>query len=489
MKAERTGQILRLSTEITMDALAQLQKQLFLSDAWGPGGVILEIRDISRINLSRLDRMLNTILTHLPGLPTAIVAQTELVWDQLDGAGLTAIVPTFRDIESAFSHAQLRPHTLSGVEALLLSAGKGTRAWPLSAHMPKPLFPLLGQPLSGHLIQHCRRFGIRDFCMNISHMASQIERQFQSGRQIGARITYSHEGVMSAKGFMPRPLGSASTLVNMNRQHGCFDQTFIVMCGDAPTDIDLADMMQAHARSGAIATVATCRVEPARQRSYGIIDANQTGHALRFFEKPVPGLTDSVTASTGIYIFEPAVLDYVAPVGEQDIGGDLLPGLIASGQHVNCYSRPFGWTDVGTFADYHHAELSAVSGRVPGLHPPCSETAGGHLLCDGASVSSGARLEGPVFVASGARIEAGAWLKGPVSIGAGCQVRARSIVQNSVLLAGTEVGAGSVVSGMVAGPDWALRPGLHLPAGQPLPGLEGLSPVTPDNDHLVASVA
>lgn len=489
MKSERTGQVLHLTGKVTMADLKKLGHHLDEADIWGPGGVVLTIDGDGPVNLSRLDRILNVLMSRLPGRPLVLAAPSPAVLHQLNRSGLTGIFPAFGSANQALGHPALRPHSLAGVEVLLLAAGKGTRAWPLTAQSPKPMLPLLGQPLLHHLMSHCRTFGIRDFYVNISHMARAIEHHFQSGRRIGAHITYSHEGIMTAKGFVPKPLGSASTLLHLHRQHGCFDQPFIVMCGDAPTDIDLAAMMCAHVNSGAVATVATRSVPMSRQQSYGIFETNPSGRALRFHEKPGRGLTDSLTASTGIYIFDPSVMDHIPHAGNQDIGGDLLPGLIAAGRHVACYGDPFGWTDVGTFADYHRAELRAVMGDVPGLYPVAGKTTGGARVAEGAYLSPDARVEGPVFLAPGAQVDAGAWLKGPVSIGAGCRVRERSIVQQSVVLAGTEVGAGSVVSGMVAGPTWALHPDFPMASGQLLQGLEGLGPVPSKEQEEFASVA
>lgn len=489
MTTDRIGQILRLTCNMTADSYARIDNQLSRAASWGPCGAVVEVTVGGSVNLSRLDRIVNRIMSALPGRPLAVVARNKIALKQISDAGFGFVVPVFGSVEQALRHPTLRPHVLAGAEVLLLAAGKGTRAWPLTDTLPKPMLPVLGQPILQHLIMHCRSFGVRDFCMNISHLASHIEGHFGAGRDVGARITYSHEGTMTATGFTPRPLGSASTLAQMHRQHGSFDRPFIVMCGDALTDIDLGAMMQAHANSGAIATVATRSVTAAQQGRYGIFETTRDGRARRFLEKPGTGETDSLMASAGIYIFDPSVLNFVHPSDHQDIGADLLPALIAAGLPVTCHNAPFGWTDIGTFGDYHRAELAAVSDVIQGLHRGPGIWSAQAFVSDGAHLSPNARIDGAVFLAPGARVEDGAWLKGPVSIGTGCTISARSVVQESVVLAGTHVAPGSVVSGMVAGPDWALRPDLHVPNGRPLPSLEGLGHVNDTRRDILASVA
>ena len=105
------------------------------------------------------------------------------------------------------------------------------------------------------------------------------------------------------------PLGTAGSV--KNAEDALRDAPFLVISGDALTDIDLSDLVRFHKDSAALVTVALARVPDPLE--FGIVIADADGRIQRFLEKPTWGQVFSDTVNTGIYVMEPEVLAQVPP--------------------------------------------------------------------------------------------------------------------------------------------------------------------------------
>ena len=132
------------------------------------------------------------------------------------------------------------------MKAMILAAGKGTRVRPLTHQLPKPMIPVLGKPVMEYLVEQLARYGFREIMVNISHLAAQVENYFGDGRRWGVEIGYSFEGHISDGETIAEPLGSAGGVRRIQDFGGFFDDTFLVVCGDAVIDLDLAAVLRKH---------------------------------------------------------------------------------------------------------------------------------------------------------------------------------------------------------------------------------------------------
>ncbi len=337
-------------------------------------------------------------------------------------------------------HPAVRHHLLADVSALILAAGEGRRARPLSARLAKPLFPVLDQPALVHLARHLAGYGARHLWLNAAHLWWQIERCARNLSAQGIPTSVLREGRHSNAAFEAAPAGSASTLRRLRQEGALCGQDVVVLCGDAVTDIDLGLMRLTHLLSGSDVTVAVREVPAALQSRYGIAETDPTGRICAFHEKPSPGRTSSRLASLGIYIFSAAAVDEIARRAWRDLGREALPGLIAAGARVEAHRTSRSWQDLGTCADLLAANLEAV--RRQGSAPTGYEAAAPH-----------ARIDGPVFLGRGTRIGRGAWINGPAVIGAGASIGAGATIQDSLVLPGARVPEHAVLSGVIVDPD------------------------------------
>lgn len=345
------------------------------------------------------------------------------------------------------------------MKAMILAAGKGTRVRPLTYDLPKPMIPILGKPVMAYLVEHLARYGVTEIMVNVSYLHEKIEEYFGEGHQFGVQIGYSFEGYTNDAGeVVPQPLGSAGGMKKIQEFGGFFDETTIVLCGDALIDLDLKSALFEHRRKGAMASVVTLEVPWDKVSSYGVVVSDGDGRIQAFQEKPDQAEALSNCVSTGIYIFEPEVLDLIPTDRAFDIGSELFPLLVEKGLPFFAQKRHYNWIDIGSVKDYWEVLQSVLMGEVAQLDVPGIQIDDGLWVGLNTSIdwSDGTRIEGPVYIGSGSRIEAGATIIGPTWIGHGSHVCKGAEVVRSVLFDYTRVLPGVVLDEMIVFKDYSV---------------------------------
>jgi mannose-1-phosphate guanylyltransferase len=342
---------------------------------------------------------------------------------------------------------------------MILAAGKGTRVRPLTYDLPKPMIPILGKPVMAYLIEHLHKYGVTEIMVNVSYLHEKIEEYFGEGHQFDVQIGYSFEGYTNDDGeVIPEPLGSAGGMKKIQEFGGFFDDTTIVLCGDALIDLDLRSALFEHRRKGALASVITKEVPWDKVSSYGVVVTDADGRITQFQEKPPQDQALSNFVSTGIYIFEPEVIDLIPSGQTFDIGSELFPLLAAKGLPFYAQTRGFNWIDIGSVSDYWETCQSVLMGEVAHLDMP------GIQIDDGLWVGlntridwEGTRIEGPVYIGSGTHIQAGATIIGPTWIGHGSHVCSGATVVRSVLFEYTRVLPNVSLNEMIVFKDYSVN--------------------------------
>jgi mannose-1-phosphate guanylyltransferase len=345
------------------------------------------------------------------------------------------------------------------MKAMILAAGKGTRVRPLTYDLPKPMIPILGKPVMAYLIEHLHKYGVTEIMVNVSYLHDKIEEYFGEGHQFDVQIGYSFEGYTNDDGeVVPQPLGSAGGMKKIQEFGGFFDDTTIVLCGDALIDLDLKSALFEHRRKGALASVITKEVPWDKVSSYGVVVTDADGRITQFQEKPRQEEALSNFVSTGIYIFEPAVIDLIPSDRPFDIGSELFPLLAEKGLPFYAQTRGFNWIDIGSVSDYWETCQSVLMGEVAHLHMP------GIQIDDGLWVGlntridwEGTTIEGPVYIGSGTHVEAGSTIVGPTWIGHGSHVCAGAKVVRSVLFEYTRVLPNVSLNEMIVFKDYSVN--------------------------------
>ena len=221
------------------------------------------------------------------------------------------------------------------MQAIILAGGQGRRLLPYTAVLPKPLMPIGDVPILEVVVRQLKRAGFMDITMAVGYLAELLMAYFGDGQKLGVQIRYSREET---------PLGTAGPLGLIERP----SEPFLVMNGDLLTTLDYRVLWMRHCERGAIATLATFGRDV--KIDLGVIESDADGLVTGYIEKP----TYHYSVSTGIYIFQPGVLDYV-PAGVRLDLPDLVRALLAAGRQVATYPFEGIWLDIGRWEDYERA--------------------------------------------------------------------------------------------------------------------------------------
>ena len=157
----------------------------------------------------------------------------------------------------------------------------------------------------------------------------------------------------------------------------------------------------------------------------------------------MPIIRNFTNINTGIYIFEPEVIDYIPPKQEYDIGSQLFPKLVAMDAPFYAVSMDFEWVDIGKVPDYWHAIRSVLLGDIRNVAIPGTKIAPG--IYTGLNVKVNwdkVDITGPVYIGAMTRIDDGAVIIGPTMIGPNCWICGGATVDNSVIFEYSRLGPG-----------------------------------------------
>lgn len=343
-------------------------------------------------------------------------------------------------------------------KGMILAAGQGTRVRPLTRDLPKPMVPILGKPVMEYLIEQMARHGVREIMVNVAYHHRKIEHYFGNGSRWGVEIGYSYEGVLDHGDIVPKPRGSAGGIRHIQDFSGFFDETTLVVCGDALVDLDIGAAVAEHKEKGAVASVVALDVEREQVKYYGIVVPDETGRISSFQEKPMPEAARSTLASTGIYLMEPSVIDLIPPGQTFDIGSQLFPLLVEKNLPFFVQNRFFNWIDIGRVSDYWTVLQRVMRGEVANMAMPGREVRPGVWVGLNTRVDwDHVHVERPVYIGSSVKIEPGARIVGPTWIGHGSHIRAGATVERSVLFDYTRIGEGMAFNEMIVSPEYCVH--------------------------------
>jgi NDP-sugar pyrophosphorylase family protein len=288
------------------------------------------------------------------------------------------------------------------MRAMILSAGYGTRLWPLTEDRTKPAIPILGKPLVGYVAEYLARYGCDEIVVNLHHRPESVRRALGDGSRFGVRLHYVEE---------PEILGTSGGIENAR---ALLDgQTFVVINGKIITDIDLNAALETHRRTRALATLVV--LPNASCERFSIVNAK--GGMLESFGG-MPRAADFVGQDpplmfTGIQILEPAIFDYIPRGVFSHSTADVYPQAVAKGERVAIHVATGKWHELSTIQRYLEISLELLSQTGASITAglDCEISAAVEvaeaILWDNVIVEEGARVSRAIL-ADNVRIPAGA---------------------------------------------------------------------------------
>jgi len=332
------------------------------------------------------------------------------------------------------------------VRAMVLAAGLGTRLRPITYAMPKPMVPVINRPVMEHILRLLARHGFTETIANLHWFPDVIEGYFGDGSAQGVSLSYSRE---------ERLLGTSGGVRNAA---GFLGDSFLVISGDALTDIDLTAMQAYHESHDGIATLAMKRVQDTSQ--FGVAIVGSDGRVQGFQEKPDPAEALSDLANCGIYMFRKEIFDFFPPPGASLAAGagdpdgfadwamDVFPRLLEGDVPFYSHEIEAYWNDIGNLEELREGNLDALvgavevvregevlegcrTGRDPGDEGPLI---GPVLLGPGCEIGEDVRIDGPSIIGDGVRVGAGSRLKEVIAL-PGSAIPPQSVLIGAILAA------------------------------------------------------
>lgn len=300
------------------------------------------------------------------------------------------------------------------MRAVVLVGGFGTRLRPLTTTTPKQMLPVIDRPMIEHVLDHVVAYDIDDAVLSLGYRPDAFSNRYPDGVCAGVELHYAVE---------PEPLDTAGAIRFAALDAG-IDERFVVLNGDVLTDLDLGQLVGFHEAHGGEGTIALHRVgDPS---AFGVVPTDANGRVEAFVEKPPRHEAPTHLINAGTYVFEPSVLDRIAPGRKVSVEREVFPAMVADGALYATDGDTY-WIDTGTPANYLQAQLDLLDGR---RGPAPAGVRPGAVVSDGAVVTRS-------LVCEGAVVEPGA------------------VVTESVLFPGASVGSGATISRSLVG--WSAK--------------------------------
>ncbi|MEP6757467.1 MAG: mannose-1-phosphate guanyltransferase [Chthonomonadales bacterium] len=312
------------------------------------------------------------------------------------------------------------------MKAVVMAGGEGTRLRPLTSNRPKPLSPVLNRPIMEHIILLLKKHGITEIVVTLHYLADEIEGYFGDGSDLGVKLFYSVEDT---------PLGTAGSV--KQAEELLKDEAFVIVSGDALTDIDLTAAIEFHKKKKSLATIVLSHVP--NPLEFGVVISDDEGRIRRFLEKPSWGEVFSDTVNTGMYILEPEVFDYMEPARSYDWSQHIFPEILREEEALYGYIMPDYWCDIGNLNQYRESQYTVLDGQTGVTIPGVGKD--GVWMGSGTEISPEAHIIAPVVLGRNCKIKAGASIGPYAVIGDNAIIEEGAIIHRAILWENVYVGA------------------------------------------------
>lgn len=333
------------------------------------------------------------------------------------------------------------------MKAVIMAGGQGTRLRPLTSNMPKPMLPVANVPMMEHIVKLLKENEIEDTVVTLQFLPTLVRNHFGDGEEWGVNIEYVTEDT---------PLGTAGSVKNASH---LLDDTFLVISGDALTDIDLSDLIRFHKEKGALVTVALVAVP--NPLEFGIVITSEDGRIEKFLEKPTWGQVFSDTINTGIYVIERDVLNNIPDGISYDFSKELFPALLEKGAPLYGYLSDKYWCDIGNLDQFMKAQRDALEQDVD-IEIPGFKMQGNIWIGEDTEISSEAVIRGPAVIGNNCKIEGNVFVREYSVIGNNVVVKADAQLNRVVVLDNSYIANGVNMSGCIVGKNCDIKAGARL---------------------------
>ncbi len=304
------------------------------------------------------------------------------------------------------------------MKAVIMAGGEGTRLRPLTCNRPKPMVPVVNKPVMEHIIELLKKHNLADIAVTLQYMPELVKEYFHDGNEFGVSLRYYIEQT---------PLGTAGSVKNAEE---FLNDTFLVISGDALTDIDLSKAVEFHFNKGSIATLILKKVDVPLE--YGVVVTNEEGRITRFLEKPSWGEVFSDTVNTGIYILSPEIFDYFNRNEMFDFSKDLFPVLLKERKPIFGFITDDYWCDIGDLRAYSQVHMDILEGKAK-INIPGREMKDKVWVDEESDFEEDVIIHSPCVIGKNTRIKKGSIISSYTVVGDFNIIGERSGIKRSIL--------------------------------------------------------
>ena len=320
------------------------------------------------------------------------------------------------------------------MKAIIMAGGEGTRLRPLTCNIPKPMMPIMDKPIMEYAVELLKNVGIKDIGATLQYLPDEIINYFGDGRDFGVNISYFIEET---------PLGTAGSVKNAE---AFLNDTFIVISGDALTDIDLSKAIAFHKRKGAVATLVL--KEESVPLEFGVVVTDDEGGVTGFLEKPGWGEVFSDKINTGIYILEPEIFKYYKKNKKFDFSGDLFPLLLKEKVPVFGYVAEGYWCDIGNIDQYMKCHFDILKG-IANMNINAEKYGEDIWVGKDCEISPKANILKPVYIGRSTKIYENAQIGPYTVLGENNIISKEATIKRSILFNNCYIGDKAQIRGAV----------------------------------------
>lgn len=332
--------------------------------------------------------------------------------------------------------------------AMILAGGQGSRLGALTKYVAKPAVPFGGKyRIIDFPLSNCVHSGIDTVGVLTQYRPLELNTYIGNGNPWD--LDRSHGGAYVLPPYQSGETGewykgTANAIYqNLGFLEGFNPKNVLILSGDHIYKMHYGEMLKAHVRSGAAATIAVMPVPWEEAPRFGIMNCNEAGEIVEFEEKPAQ--PKSNLASMGIYIFNYEALkkyltdDERDPNSDNDFGKNIIPKMLGDGQKMMSYRFEGYWKDVGTVQSLWEANMDLID------NPPKFELDDRRW-----PIYSRNYALMPHFVGDNAQITCS-------TITEGCSIDGK--VEHSVIFSGVTISSGAVVKDAVIMPGAVIKEG------------------------------
>lgn len=333
------------------------------------------------------------------------------------------------------------------LKAMVMAAGVGSRLDPLTQCVPKPLVPIANRPVMDILFEKLLDISVKDVIANTHYLSNKIVEHYKEN---DLDINFSHVYEKTLSG----------TAGGVKKCQFFFEEgeDFLVLSADGLYSADLAAGLEAHKKSGAIATIGIKKIAMEEIPHFGVVVTDKEGFISGFQEKPSIKEAKSDCINTGIYIFNYEIFNYIPKDTFYDFARNVFPDLLSKGIKINTFHVEEYWSDIGTIDQYCQSTKDLFTGLYEINHSGIIETPEGAYIADKSYIAPSAKLIGYNTIGKGCVIGKNVTLENCI-IWDDVEIKDNLTLTNCIIASHSEINASMV--NQVIGPNQIISEGIY----------------------------